>query len=274
MNQQANTAQARQKIEQMKRAWDQKRAVADNLAGVKETIGVYSGKGGVGKTTVAVNLAVALAQGGNKVAILDVDIDCPNVVNVIKLYEAPVVGEANKMLPPERFGVKVMSMAFFQKNEEEATIWRGPMIHNAINQLLQSTEWGELDYLIIDLPPGTSDSPLTVMQTLTIDGFVVVTTPQELAKLDAKRSINMIKTLHVNVLGVVENFSGEIFGSGAGEELASEMGLDFLGRVELRSDYRDTSKPAVLFSRDVLQEYEHIAEQTKLALEKTAAGVA
>ena len=114
-----------------------------------------------------------------------------------------MVSEDNKLVPPERFGVRVMSMAYFQKNEEEATIWRGPMIHNAINQLLQSTDWGQLDYLVVDLPPGTSDSPLTVMQTLSLDGFVVVTTPQELAKIDAKRSINMIKTLKVPVLGVV-----------------------------------------------------------------------
>ena len=266
-------AQARAKIEQMKRTWEQKRAIADSLASIKTKIGVYSGKGGVGKTTVAVNLAVTLAQDGAKVGILDVDIDCPNVVKAMKVSEPPMVGEDKRLVPSERFGVSVMSMGFFQKNEDEAIIWRGPMIHNAINQFLQSTVWGELDYLIIDLPPGTSDSPLTVMQTLTLDGFVVVTTPQELAKIDAKRSINMIKTLKVKVLGVVENFSGRIFGSGAGEELAEEMGLAFLGRLELREDYRDTSRPTVLNSSDVLAEYRHIAEQTKLALEGAAASV-
>ena len=266
-------AQARAKIEQMKRSWDQKRAIADSLSSIKTKIGVYSGKGGVGKTTVAVNLAVTLAQDGAKVGILDVDIDCPNVVKAMKISEPPMVGEDKRLVPSERFGVSVMSMGFFQKNEEEAIIWRGPMIHNAINQFLQSTVWGELDYLIVDLPPGTSDSPLTVMQTLTLDGFVVVTTPQELAKIDAKRSINMIKTLKVKVLGVVENFSGRIFGSGAGEELAEEMDLAFLGRLELREDYRDTSKPTVLNSADVLAEYRHIAEQTKLALEGAAASV-
>ena len=267
-------AQARAKIEQMKRAWEEKRSIADSLSRIKHKIGVYSGKGGVGKTTVAVNLAVTLAQEGVKVGILDVDIDCPNVVRAMKIYEPPVVGENKKMLPSERFGVKVMSMGFFQKKEEEAIIWRGPMVHNAINQFLQSTEWGELDYLIIDLPPGTSDSPLTVMQALTLDGFVVVTTPQELARIDAMRSINMIRTLHVSVLGVVENFSGEIFGSGAGEELAIELDLTFLGRLELRSDYRDTSKPTVLTSKLVLAEYRHIAEQVKLALESVAVGAA
>ena len=216
-------AQARAKIEQMKRTWEQKRSIADSLKRIKTKIGVYSGKGGVGKTTVAVNLAVALAQEGARVGILDVDIDCPNVVRAMKVAEPPVVGEDKKLIPPERFGVYVMSMAFFQENEQEAIIWRGPMIHNAINQLLQSTEWGDLDYLVIDLPPGTSDSPLTVMQSLTMDGFIVVTTPQELAKIDAMRSINMIRKLNVSVLGVVENFSGDMFGSGAGEDLAREM---------------------------------------------------
>jgi len=267
-------AQARAKIENMKRTWEQKRVIADSLSRIKTKIGVYSGKGGVGKTTVAVNLAVTLAQDGASVGILDVDIDCPNVVRAIKVAEPPEVDDDKRLVPPERFGVRVMSMGFFQKKEEEAIIWRGPMIHNAINQLLQSTEWGDLDYLIIDMPPGTSDSPLTVMQALTLDGFVVVTTPQELARIDAMRSINMIRTLNVNVLGVVENFAGEIFGSGAGEELAKEMELPFLGRLALRVDYRDTSKPAVLNSDAVLTEYRHIAEQAKLSLEKVASGAA
>ena len=267
-------AQARAKIEQMKRTWEQKRSIADSLSRIKCKIGVYSGKGGVGKTTVAVNLAVTMAQDGASVGILDVDIDCPNVVRAIKVAEPPTVGDDKRLVPPERFGVQVMSMGFFQKKEEEAIIWRGPMIHNAINQFLQSTDWGELDYLFIDLPPGTSDSPLTVMQALTMDGFIVVTTPQELARIDAMRSINMIRTLKVNVLGVVENFSGEIFGSGAGEDLAKEMDLPFLGRLELRSDYRDTSRPTVLNSEAVLAEYRHIAEQAKLALEKVTAGAA
>ena len=167
-----------------------------------------------------------------------------------------------------------MSMGFFQENEEEAIIWRGPMIHNAINQQIQSTDWGDLDYLVIDLPPGTSDSPLTVMQTLTLDGFVVVTTPQELAKIDAKRSINMIRKLKVNVLGVVENFSGSIFGSGAGEDLANEMNLPFLGKLELREDYRDTSRPTVLNSKAVRSEYQQLAKQAVKKLEKGAEGAA
>ena len=253
---------ARAKVEQMKKQWAQKKMVADTLASVGTKIGVYSGKGGVGKTTVSVNLAVTLAQTGKDVGILDVDIDCPNVVRALAVAEKPEVGEDNRMIPPEAFGVKVMSMAFFQKKEDEATIWRGPMIHNAINQLLQSTNWGKLDYLIVDLPPGTSDSPLTVMQTLSLDGFVVVTTPQDLSKIDALRSINMIKKLNIPVLGVVENFSGEIFGTGAGKALANLAKVDHLGNLSLKIDYRESVKPTVLTSLDVKQEYELVASNT------------
>lgn len=263
-------AQARARIEAMKRQFEQKKAIADSLSEIEHKIGVYSGKGGVGKTTVAVNLAVTLAQQGAAVGLLDVDIDCPNVIRAMRVAEPPSVGEANRMIPPQQFGVSVMSMGFFQQNENEATIWRGPMIHNAINQILQTTAWGALDYLIMDLPPGTSDAPLTIMQALTIDGFVVVTTPQELAKIDAARSINMIRTMRVDVLGVVENFSGDIFGSGAGEELARELDLAFLGRLEMRSDYRDVSKPAALTSKAVRGEYRRIAAAVDAALDDAA----
>ena len=260
-------AQARARIEAMKRQFEQKKAIADSLSEIEHKIGVYSGKGGVGKTTVAVNLAVTLAQQGAAVGILDVDIDCPNVIRAMRIAEPPSVGESNRMIPPQRFGVSVMSMGFFQQNENEATIWRGPMIHNAINQILQTTAWGALDYLIMDLPPGTSDAPLTIMQALTIDGFVVVTTPQELAKIDAARSINMIRTMRVDVLGIVENFSGDIFGSGAGEELARELDLSFLGRLEMRADYRDVSKPTALTSKAVRDEYRRIASAVDAALD-------
>jgi ATP-binding protein involved in chromosome partitioning len=264
-------AQARAKIEAMKRQFEQKRNITNALSRITHKVGVYSGKGGVGKTTVAVNLAVTLAKEGARVGILDVDIDCPNVVRAMKVSERPMAGVHNKLIPSEQFGVKVMSMGFFQENEEEAIIWRGPMVHNAINQLVQSTEWGDLDYLIVDLPPGTSDAPLTVMQTLNLDGFVIVTTPQELAKIDAMRSINMIRKLKLNVLGVVENLSGDVFGSGAGEDLAKEMDLKFLGRLELRRDYRDTSRPTVLNSSKVLKEYTGVIREAKAALDAVAA---
>ena len=221
------TPQENARLEQIKRNWQQKRDITDRLASIKSKIGVYSGKGGVGKTTVAVNLATTLAQEGKKVGLLDVDIDCPNVTKVLGITDKPDYIDG-QIQPAEKWGVKVVSMSFFQDSEEEAIIWRGPMIHNAINQFLQATEWGELDYLIVDMPPGTSDSPLTVMQTIPIDGFVVVSTPQELANMDAKRCINMIRKLNLNVLGVVENYSGDVFGQGGGSKMASEVGTDFL----------------------------------------------
>jgi ATP-binding protein involved in chromosome partitioning len=261
------TPQENARLEQIKRSWAQRRQITDRLAAIKTKIGVYSGKGGVGKTTVAVNLAATLARQGKKVGLLDVDIDCPNVNKVLGVTEKPdyVDGQIH---PAEKWGVKVVSMAFFQENEEEAIIWRGPMIHNAINQFLQATDWGELDYLVVDLPPGTSDSPLTVMQTIPMDGFVVVSTPQELANIDAKRCINMIRKLNLNVLGVVENYTGEIFGQGAGLKLAQEVDAPFLGSMALRSTYRDSSRPTVLVDSEVAGEYSSVVDQMRKSLKE------
>ncbi len=242
----------------MRQQFQQKKLLSDKLSKIKRRVGVYSGKGGVGKTSVAVNLAVILAQEGENVGLFDCDIDCPNVTRVLRISEGPAHKDG-KFFPSSRFGVKVMSMAFFQQNEEEAIIWRGPMVHNAINQFLQTTEWGELDWLIVDLPPGTSDAPLTVMQTLNLDGFVIVATPQELAVLDAKRSINMVRKMKLKVLGIVENFSGDIFGSGAGEDLAAELGVPFLGRANMRREYLNAKKPPVLESDAIADEYQVIA---------------
>jgi ATP-binding protein involved in chromosome partitioning len=159
-------------------------------------------------------------------------------------------------------------MAFFQENPDEAIIWRGPMIHNAISQFLQQTDWDELDYLVVDLPPGTSDSPLTVMQNLPMDGFVVVSTPQDLANLDAKRCINMIRKLNLNVLGVVENYTGDIFGQGGGKKLAEEVEAPFLGELALRSAYRDSSKPTALLDESVEDEFVLVADAVKKSLKE------
>ncbi len=249
--------QRQQRLAQIKQQWETKRTLNRQLRKIKTKIGVYSAKGGVGKTTVAVNLAVYLADQGFTVGLLDADIDTPNAANVIGGGDVPNMVDG-RIQPAENWGVKVVSMSQFQENEEEAVIWRGPMIHNALNQFLQLTDWGDLDFLVVDMPPGTSDAPLTVMQTLQMDGFVSVATPQKLATLDAKRSINMIKKLNVEVLGVIENYTGPIFGAGAGKQLAKDMNLVFFGEIALRADYQDDSKPTVLVSKGVRAEYEKI----------------
>ena len=261
------TPQETARLEQIKKTWQQKRQITDRLGRIKTKIGVYSGKGGVGKTTVAVNLAVTLASQGRSVGLLDVDIDCPNVAKVMGITDKPDYID-NQIIPAEKWGVKVVSMAFFQENQDEAIIWRGPMIHNAINQFLQATDWEDLDYLIVDLPPGTSDSPLTVMQSLPMDGFVVVSTPQELANLDAKRCINMIRKLNLNVLGVVENYTGEVFGEGGGKDLAKEVDAPFLGGIALRSVYRDPSKPTALLDKSVGKEFAAVTDAVKKSLKE------
>ncbi len=249
--------QRQARLAQIKRQWEQRRAISRSLGRLKTKIGVYSAKGGVGKTTVAVNLAAYLAKRGHSVGLLDADIDTPNAPQVMGGDARPAMNDG-RITPADTFGVKIVSMGFFQQNADEAIIMRGPMIHNSINQFLQMTDWGDLDYLVVDMPPGTSDSPLTVMQVLTMDGFIVVTTPQSLAALDAKRSINMIRKLNVEVLGIVENYTGDIFGSGAGPGLAEDLGLPVLGSIALRADYRDNSRPTVLASADVEAEYDAI----------------
>ncbi len=260
-----NKEQQQARLAQIKRQWEQKRAISKSLGKIRTKIGVYSAKGGVGKTTVAVNLATYLSKQGYSVGLLDADIDTPNAAMVFGGDAQPSV-QSGRITPAEAFGVKVVSMSFFQEKPEEAIIWRGPMIHNALNQFLQMTDWGDIDFLVVDMPPGTSDSPLTVMQVLSMDGFVVVTTPQSLAALDAKRSINMIKKLNVEVLGVVENYTGDIFGTGAGPGIATDMDLTFLGYVALRPDYQDDSQPTVLSSSEVEAEYAVIWEGVKARL--------
>ena len=253
------------RIEAMKRNWDQKKRIGSHLNKIQNKIAVYSGKGGVGKTTVACNLAVLLAERGARVGLLDADIDCPNAIKILKGLDRPRMEEGT-IYPAVMHGVKVISMASFQEKEDEAIIFRGPMIHNALTQFLELTDWGDLDYLIIDMPPGTSDAALTVTQILQLDGFVVVTTPQELAILDAKRSINMIKKMNVPVLGVVENMASEFFGEGGGAALAAEIDAKFLGSIPLSRSFREPPMPVVLVDPVVRAQMEKVLDAIGLPL--------
>lgn len=217
--------------------------VTQNLSGIRNKILVFSGKGGVGKSTFAVNLARTLAQKGNKVGLLDVDIHGPNVPKMLGLEKEKALVTQDNMIQPiqveENF--KVMSVAYMLESPDQAVIWRGPMKYNVIKQFLSNVQWGELDYLVIDSPPGTGDEPLTIGQLIPDAGAVVVTTPQEVSILDSRKAVSFAKTLQLKILGVVENMSGyvcphcgnevELFQKGGGEIVAGEMKQTFLGAI-------------------------------------------
>lgn len=229
-------------------------------AAIKNAIAVGSGKGGVGKTTVAVNLAVALAQTGATVGLLDADVYGPNVPTMLGVDTMPPPQE-KKMVPAEAFGVKVMSIAFMVK-PGQPLIWRGPMLHSAIRQFITDVDWGELDYLIVDLPPGTGDAALSLTQSMPLSGAVIVTLPQNISLEDASRGLEMFRTMEVPILGVLENMSYlemedgsrvDVFGTGGGERLATETGSPFLGTVPLDPAVRqagDTGVPVVVSHPD------------------------
>ena len=233
------------------------------LPDVQNVIAVASGKGGVGKSTVAVNLAAGLADRGARVGLFDADVYGPNVPRMVAADERPKATAEETLVPPERFGVKLMSMAFLV-GEDDPVIWRGPMVHKVITQLTEDVEWGALDYLIIDLPPGTGDTQLTVLQTIPLTGAVVVTTPQAVAVDDARKGLEMFGRHETNVLGIVENMStfvcpdcgGEhdVFGAGGGEAFSDEVDMPFLGSIPLDPRVRmggDQGEPAVLSETDV-----------------------
>jgi len=227
------------------------------IPGVKNIIAVASGKGGVGKSTVSVNLAVALAQAGASVGLLDGDITGPNIPLMMGIEGQPKASANNKITPLERYGVKTISIQFFVP-EGQPIVWRGPLVGGAIQQFLRDVEWGELDYLVIDLPPGTSDAQLTLAQAVPISGAVLVTTPQEVSLSDVTKALAMFQRMSVPVLGVVENMTAfacphcgeltEIFGRGGGERFAAKHGLEYLGGVPLDITVRqggDVGVPAV-----------------------------
>ena len=224
---------------------------------VKHIIAVSSGKGGVGKSTVAVNLAVALAQSGARVGLMDADVYGPNIPMMMGVTQPPTQ-EDGKIKPAESYGVKLISMGFFVP-EETAVVWRGPMIHTAIQQFFRDVVWGELDYLLIDLPPGTGDAQLTISQLVPLSGAITVTTPQEVSLHDVRKGMMMFQKVNVPLLGIIENMSfyvcahcgtrEEIFSHGGGERAAEKLGIPFLGRIPIDPAIReggDNGKPIVV----------------------------
>ncbi|ESP89088.1 Mrp/NBP35 family ATP-binding protein [Candidatus Halobonum tyrrellensis] len=242
------------------------------LPGVKNVVAVASGKGGVGKSTVAVNLAAGLSQLGARVGLFDADVYGPNVPRMVDADEAPQATEEETIVPPVKYGMKLMSMAFLV-GEDDPVIWRGPMVHKLLTQLVEDVEWGQLDYLVLDLPPGTGDTQLTVLQTLPLTGAVIVTTPQEVALDDANKGLQMFGKHDTNVLGVVENMSGfvcpdcgsehDVFGKGGGRDFAADNDLPFLGGVPLDPAVRsggDGGEPVVLGEGEAADAFRVVTE--------------
>jgi Mrp family chromosome partitioning ATPase len=224
--------------------YEDRQQLESRLCRIRNKIIVLSGKGGVGKSTMAVNLASALKNAGKTVGLLDADIHGPSIPTMLNLQGADIFVHEGEIFPAESNGLRVMSLGFFLKNPDDAVIWRGPMKMGAIKQFLKDVAWGDLDYLIIDLPPGTGDEPLSVCQLIgKLDGAVVVTTPQKVAAVDVRKSITFCRQVNVPVLGVVENMSGficphcgqvtEILRAGGGQELAQDMQVPFLGAIPM-----------------------------------------
>ncbi len=257
---------------------------ADPIKGVKNTIAVASGKGGVGKSTVAANLAVTLAQAGASVGLLDADVYGPSMPLMMGQTSKPLVRDG-KIVPVEAHGVKVMSIGFLL-DPEKALIWRGPLVAQLINQFLNDVVWGELDYLVLDLPPGTGDVQLTLVQKIPISGAVIVTTPQAVALADAVKGLRMFQEVKTTVLGIVENMSGfvcpccgettDIFGSGGGQRTAEQYEVPLLGTIPIEPAVReggDTGQPVVVGHPEsaTAASFRHLAERVAARLAVDAA---
>jgi ATP-binding protein involved in chromosome partitioning len=245
------------------------------IEGVRNIVAVSSGKGGVGKSTVAVNLAVSLTLDGARVGLMDADVYGPNVPMMLGASDARPEVEGNRLVPIEAYGVKLMSMAFLQPGDKPMIV-RGPILHGLVKQFLSDVKWGELDYLIVDMPPGTGDVQLSLAQLVPVQGAVLVTTPQDVAVADVRRALKMFETVHIPILGIVENMSYfiapdtgnryNIFGEGGGEKLASFYRVPFLGAVPLGIEVReggDKGVPVVVSQPDSPQAraFKHVAEE-------------
>ena len=254
------------------------------LAQVKNIIAVASGKGGVGKSTTAANLALALAAEGASVGVLDADIYGPSQPMMMGINRRPESDDGKTMEPLENYGVQVMSIGFLV-DQDEAMIWRGPMATQALEQLLRQTNWKDLDYLIIDMPPGTGDIQLTLSQRVPMTGAVIVTTPQDIALLDAKKGIKMFEKVGVPILGIVENMAvhvcsncgqvEHIFGADGGKKMAADYGMDYLGALPLDMSIRlqaDSGKPTVVADPDgeVAQIYKKVAREVAVKIARQA----
>ena len=246
-----------------------------SIEGVRNIVAVSSGKGGVGKSTVSVNLAASLALDGARVGLMDADVYGPNVPIMLGASEARPEVEGNKLIPIEAYGIKLMSMAILQPGDKPLIV-RGPILHGLVKQFLSDVKWGELDYLIVDMPPGTGDVQLSLAQLVPVQGAVLVTTPQEVALIDVRRALKMFETVAVPVLGIVENMSYfiapdtgnryNIFGEGGGQRLADQYGVPFLGSVPLGIEVReggDKGVPVVVSHPESpqAQAFKHVAEE-------------
>src|SRR5271157_837688 len=255
------------------------------LPGVDSIIAVGSGKGGVGKTTLAVNLAIALARMGHKVGLLDADVYGPNVPLMLGTTMAPSAVGEDRILPPERYGLKVMSVGFLSPGDKPL-VWRGPMLHSIVKQFLGQVEWGLLDYLVVDLPPGTGDVVISLVQTVPLTGAVVVSTPSDVALQDARKALEMFAQVNVEVLGIVENMSHftcphchqeiDIFSRGGAERTAQQFNVPFLGSIELVPAIReggDRGLPVALAGPKSPQaaEFYAVAEKLMKQAEEAAA---
>ena len=252
------------------------------IPGVKNIIAVGAGKGGVGKTTVAVNLAVALAQSGARVGLIDADIYGPNVPIMLGM-KTQLTTDGQKIVPAEKYGLQVISMGFLT-GDDAPIIWRGPMLHGALQQFFREVAWNDLDYLVVDMPPGTGDVALTLSQTVPVAGALVVTTPQQVSLADSRRAVAMYKKLNIPPLGILENMShfvcpqcaheADIFGHGGGEQLAIDLGVPFVGRVPIYQPIREggdsgvplmISEPTSPASKAFMAAAERMAAQVSLA---------